>query len=77
MAESGVYIPKKEDKIDKALANYINKLPEHTKMKIMFIRESEGVYKFGQRRVQIKIEKGDNILIRVGGGYITPDQFIE
>lgn len=45
-------------------------------MGIMFLRESEGVYQFGQRRVYIKVEKGDKILCRVGGGYISIDEFI-
>ncbi len=39
-----VYIPKKRDKIDMALGNYLNKFPEKEKMQIMFLRESEGVY---------------------------------
>jgi len=42
-----VYIAKKNDKIDKALGNYLNKFPEREKLKIMFLRESEGVYQFG------------------------------
>jgi len=37
----------------------------------MFLRESEGVYRFGSRRVQIKIEKGNSVLVRVGGGYMN------
>ena len=45
-------------------------------MKIMFLRESEGVYQFGQRRVYIKVEKGDKILVRVGGGYMHIQEFI-
>lgn len=45
-------------------------------MRIMFLRESEGVYIFGQKRVYIKIEKGDQILVRVGGGYMHIDEFI-
>jgi hypothetical protein len=43
----------------------------------MFLRESEGVYQFGQKRVYIKIEKGNHILVRVGGGYMSIDQFIK
>ena len=43
----------------------------------MFLRESEGVYQFGQKRVYIKIEKGDNILVRVGGGYMHIKEFME
>lgn len=46
-------------------------------MKIMFLRESEGVYFFGKKRVYIKIEQGNKIMVRVGGGYIAIDDFIE
>jgi len=41
------YIPKKGDEIDEALANFINTFPEREKIKIMFLREHEGVYTFG------------------------------
>ena len=46
-------------------------------MKIMFLRESEGVYQFGQRRVHIKVEKGNQPLVRVGGGYMHVKQFVD
>ena len=39
-----VYIPVKNDQIDKKLAEYINNYPDRQKLKIMFMRESEGVY---------------------------------
>ena len=42
----------------------------------MFLRESEGVYQFGQKRVYIKVEKGDKILVRVGGGFMGIQDFI-
>ena len=71
-----VYIPVKEDQVDRKLAEYINNYPERNKLKIMFMRESSGVYQFGQRRVQVKVER-DNIKIRVGGGYLSIDQFLE
>jgi len=43
----------------------------------MFLRESEGVYQFGQRRVHIKIEKGNQLLVRVGGGFISIEEFVK
>ena len=46
-------------------------------LKILFLRESEGVYQFGTRRVYIKIEKGNKIVVRVGGGYIDIEEFIK
>ena len=54
-----IYVPKKYDKIDMALAMVVNTYPEKDKMKILFLRESEGVYIFGSRRVYIKIENGN------------------
>ena len=39
-----VYIPVRDDMIDKKLAEYINNYPERSKLKIMFMRESEGIY---------------------------------
>ena len=72
-----IYIAKKHDKIDEGLAEYLNQFPEREKLKILFLRESEGVYQFGQKRVYIKIEKGNNIQVRVGGGFMHIDDFIE
>ena len=39
-----VYIPVRDDHIDRKLAEYINNFPDRQKLKIMFMRESEGVY---------------------------------
>lgn len=71
-----VYIPVKEDMVDKRLAEYINNYPERSKLKIMFMRETEGVYQFGTKKVAVKVEK-DNIKIRVGGGYLSIDEFLD
>jgi hypothetical protein len=62
--------------VDKTLAKYLNNFPEREKMNIMFLRESEGVYQFGQKRIYVKVEKGDTILVRVGGGFMHIDEFI-
>ena len=40
------------------------------------MRESEGVYQFGGKRVAVKVEK-DNIKIRVGGGFLSIDEFLD
>tara|TARA_B110000285_G_C14619929_1_gene378666 strand:+ start:120 stop:350 length:231 start_codon:yes stop_codon:yes gene_type:complete len=58
------------------LGNFLNRYPERNKMNIMFLRESEGVYQFGSKRVYIKVEKGDKILVRVGGGFMNINEFI-
>lgn len=72
-----IYIAKKHDQIDEGLADYLNQYPEREKLKILFLRESEGVYQFGQRRVYVKIEKGNQIKVKVGGGFIDVKDFIE
>ena len=66
----------KDDSVDKKLAEFINNYPERSKLKIMFMRETEGVYQFGTKRVAVKVEK-DNIKIRVGGGYLSIDEFLD
>ena len=77
MNGQAVYIPRKHGKIDVALGSFVNNYPERDKMSIIFLRESEGVYQFGQKRVYVKIEKGQNLLVRVGGGFMHIADFIE
>ena len=38
------YVPRFNDPVDEALANFINSYAEKEQMKIMFLRESSGVY---------------------------------
>jgi hypothetical protein len=71
-----VYIPVKQDSIDKKLAEYINNFPERQKLKVLFMRESEGVYQFGSKKVSIRVDM-DRINIRVGGGYLSIDEFLD
>ena len=40
------------------------------------MRESEGVYQFGTKRVAVRVDK-DKINIRVGGGYLSIDEFLD
>ena len=54
----------KSDLVDTKLAEYINNYPDRKKLKVMFMRESEGV----------EISK---ILIRVGGGWLGIDEFLD
>ncbi len=75
-AKYQVYIPDREDPIDNQLAEYINNYPEMSKMRIMFLRESSGIYHFGSRRVYVRVER-DKITVRVGGGYLSIDEFLD
>ena len=40
------------------------------------MRESAGVYEFGHKRVLVRVERG-KIQIKVGGGYLSIDEFLE
>ena len=46
-----IYLPVKGDPIDHKVAEYINNYPDRAKLKIMFMRESSGVYEFGSKRI--------------------------
>ena len=58
------------------IADYINNYPNRNDLKVMFMRESEGTYQFGSKRINIKVEAG-KIKIRTGGGYLGIDEFID
>lgn len=76
-SDSLIYFPVRDDVIDRKLAEYINSSPLRIRSRIMHLeREGEGIYKYGTKRVFIKIEK-DIIIIRVGGGYMNIEEFIE
>jgi hypothetical protein len=42
----------------------------------MFFRESEGIYQYGTKRINIRVEN-NKINVRVGGGYLSLEEFIE
>ena len=75
-ARVAIYVPIKDDPVDVKVAEFINNYPDRNKLKVMFMRESAGVYEFGSKRVYAKIDK-NRIQIRVGGGFMDIDQFLE
>lgn len=52
-----IYVPDKEDPLDTQLAEYINNYPERSKLRIMFMKEGDGVYQFGSRKVYVRVER--------------------
>lgn len=71
-----VYIPVRDDIIDHRLAEYINNYPDKKKLKIIFIRKSNGVYQFGDKNVCVNLENG-KLLVRIGGGFLSIDEFLD
>lgn len=56
-AKVAVYVPVKGDELDQRMAEFINNYPERSKLKIMFMRECSGIYHFGTKRINVRIEK--------------------
>lgn len=73
----GLYIPIRDDDIDMRLADYINNHPAPAKLKVLFIREGAGIYNFGSRRVNLKLEQYGKIKVRIGGGWLSIDEFLD
>ena len=71
-----VYIPIKDDPVDTKLADFINNYPDRDKIKVIFIRESAGVYEFGTKRVEVRLAK-DRLTVRIGGGYMGINEFLD
>lgn len=53
----------------------LNKSPDFDLLKGLFIRESEGVYQFGSKKIYVKVEK-DKLSIRSGGGFMDLEEFL-
>jgi hypothetical protein len=67
------YSASKNDPVDSALADYLNR---YSDLPVEFKREEPGVYLFGTRKVIVRLEQG-RIVVRVGGGYMTLEEFVE
>lgn len=48
-----IYIPKKLDKIDMALAEFLNEYQRRKQIQVSFIRVASGLYKYGTKRVSL------------------------
>ena len=43
----------------------------------MFVYESETVYKYGSKQVVLKVDNGNQVSVKVGGGFIPVKDFID
>lgn len=66
----------KGDHIDEHLGDFINNYPGTLSLWQLFTRTREGVYQFGTKSVCICVEN-DYINVRVGGGYLSIEEFID
>ena len=65
------YQPLMDDPIDQLFATHLNK----SKINLPVQRIAAGKYMFGTKQVHAKIQNG-NLLIRVGGGFMGAQEFI-
>ena len=76
------YIPASNDRVDSRLADFINNADCEKRMKCLFVREdssnnqSQVHYSYFTKKVIMKVEN-NNLIIRVGGGFMSIDEFIE
>lgn len=75
-SQSAQYVPVKGDKVDETLGEYINNYHDKSKLKVMFVRLNPGVYQFGSKKICVGVEQG-RINIRVGGGYMIIEEFLD
>ena len=70
------YISHRDDPVDAKLADFINRADPEKRMKCLFVRESNGHYNYFTKKVIMKVEN-NNLILRVGGGFMSIDEFIE
>jgi|TARA_B110000285_G_C14987377_1_gene544543 hypothetical protein len=66
----------KGDQIDIALCQFLNNYRDREFLKVRFVRENEGVYTFGTKKIFVKL-LDTGLKIRVGGGYLNIEEFLE
>ena len=66
------YQPIKGDKVDEKMAVFINNF----ELDVPLLRVGDGQYMFGSRKVFAKI-MNDKLVIRVGGGFLSIDEFLD
>ena len=66
------YQPVKGDKVDERMAAYINGFD----LDVPLQRLGDGQYIFGQRKIFAKMQN-DKLVIRVGGGFMLIDEFLQ
>lgn len=70
------YNPANSDLVDHKMSEFINLHPDRHHLRILFVREGEGWYQFGTKRLNVKFET--NLLkVRIGGGYCSIDDYVD
>ena len=59
-----MYVAISDDDIDRRIAEFVNASNDPHRLTKLFLREREGVYQFGSKRVYVKME-GDKVFSRL------------
>ncbi len=70
-----VYLSASNDKVDKLLASQINS-KGRDKTRLLFVRESPGIYRYNGKKVNVKVEKM-HLVFKTKCGSLSLDQFVE
>jgi len=73
-----IYFPKSKDKVDEAIAYFINSYPDRPRweqMNVSFLQVSKGIYQCGYKRVHAKLNEQGKVLIKSGSNYQPIDEF--
>lgn len=70
-----VYLPLKTDETDVELAKWINGYKNRLQMRLLFIRQGEGLYSFGKQQVRLVVQRGI-VKVKVGGGHIDLEEYL-
>jgi hypothetical protein len=62
--------------IDGKLGELINAYPSRSKLRNQFLRESRGVYKYGNKRVNVILES-NRLFIKYANAVMSFDEFID
>ena len=68
-------IPHRDEKIDQ-IDDALKRFFKEAQMKNPFVKISEGVYNFGNKRLCFSLKNGFPV-VRVGGGYMFVDEFLK
>lgn len=72
VSSSSHFSPQRGDNVDELIADYLNQNASPVPIKKL----GNGYYMFGTRKIYAKVMNG-NLVIRVGGGYMSIEEFIE
>lgn len=76
LTDTSFLAPKYVDHIDKALRRFTTRYQEDDFMPFQFVRQSEGIYRFGVKHFKIKLDKCNELKVKQGSKYTDIREFL-